>query len=142
MIYPCRNEAKTQKYASFLSYASRIHQHNHTNSTSTIPTVSDIRNKLRDLPKTKTNSKQIIKEHIGRNMENKKKNIIYNYNYLKDKREVPSKRALHTLPSEPHRIDSHSKDRFASSRNIRMVSKDKLKSQSLSREPKIQEYPK
>jgi hypothetical protein len=34
-----------------------------------------------------------------------KKNIIYNYNYIKkDKDSLPSKRALVTLPVEPYRM--------------------------------------
>ncbi len=49
-----------------------------------------------------------------------------------------SKRTLLTLPSEPHRFEMHPKEKFGSSRNIRVMSKDKIKSGSLSREPLIQ----
>lgn len=35
----------------------------------------------------------------------------------------------------------HPKDKVSSSRNIRILSKEKINSKSLSREPRLQEYP-
>ena len=45
------------------------------------------------------------------NQANSKKDIIYNYNYLK--KEAPSKKTLLTLPSEPYRLDSHPKSQLS-----------------------------
>lgn len=69
---------------------------------STIPTMaSEIRNKLRDIPKTKMSEKKIIKENLTKNVTDtsKKRNIIYNYNYIKKDKDSGNKRALLTLPS-------------------------------------------
>jgi hypothetical protein len=71
-----------------------------------MPSVGNLRNRLTEAPKNKASPRQIIKENVNKNMGNNpsssKKNIIYNYNYIK--KDGPSKKALFTLPSEPYRL--------------------------------------
>lgn len=97
------------KYSEFQIQSSKL-VHRATSSASTIPTVSDLRNRLKEVPKNKLSNRQIIKENITKNMAEQgqsKKNLIYNYNYIKKDREAPSKKTLVTLPSEPYRMESH-----------------------------------
>ena len=96
---------------------------NESNSTAVIPSVSNLRNKLNDVPK-KVSPRQIIKESMAKNIEtnqsNAKKNIIYNYNYIK--KDNPSKKALLTLPSEPYRLESHPKSQLSNEKSSRAIS--------------------
>ena len=51
-----------------------------------MPSASDIRSKLKENPKAKVVSKQVIKENMARNVtegSTNKRNLIYNYGYLK-----------------------------------------------------------
>ena len=109
LIYPCKNDAKMSKYKEFVQGAVKLLNYNMNTSlpAGTIPTVSDIRSKLKENPKAKIVSKQLIKENVSRNrteVSASKKNLIYSYNYGK-KDNSSKKRTLLTLPAEPHRVE-------------------------------------
>lgn len=111
------------KYTEFLAHAAKISR-NTVSSTAAIPSVNDFRNRLKEVPKNRPSPRQIIKENINKNMSSNqassKKNIIYNYNYLK--KDGPSKKALLTLPSEPYRLESHPKSQLSNSNSRAMSS--------------------
>ena len=51
-----------------------------------MPSASDIRNKLKENPKAKVVTKQVIKENLSRNateVSTNKRSLIYNYGYMK-----------------------------------------------------------
>lgn len=78
----------------------------------------DIRSRIiKEAPKSKVVSKQQLAKIIP---ENTKKNIIYNYNYIKHPTNN-SKKALQTLPAERVRADSHPKEKFSSGKSTRMI---------------------
>ena len=56
-----------EKYKDFLSFAAKNVQHNPSYIAANMPSASDIRNKLKDNPKAKVISKQVIKENMTRN---------------------------------------------------------------------------
>ena len=64
-------------------------------------------------------------KNIETNQSNAKKNIIYNYNYIK--KDNPSKKALLTLPSEPYRLESHPKNQLSNEKSSRAISVQKFK---------------
>ena len=88
---------------------------NEPSPTTAISSVNNLRNRLKEVPKNRPSPRQMIKENVSKNMSinqaNSKKDIIYNYNYLK--KEAPSKKTLLTLPSEPYRLDSHPKSQLS-----------------------------
>lgn len=69
-------------------------------------------------------SKHIVKENIGRHVpesDTSKRNLIYNYNYLKKDRDS-TKKTLVTLPAQPMRAEAP-KDRITSMKVMRANSK-------------------
>ena len=63
---------------------------------------------------------------MSSNQVNSKKNIIYNYNYIK--KDIPNKKTLVTLPVEPYRMQSHPKSQLSNSnKNSRAMSVERIK---------------
>ena len=75
-----------EKYKEYLSYATKVVQHNPNLIAANMPSASDIRNRLKENPKAKVVSKHVIKENLTRNnteVSTSKRNLIYSYGYVK-----------------------------------------------------------
>jgi hypothetical protein len=122
MIYPHKSQAKQEKYDQIMQFSMKSMNANNSNHSTSVSTI-DIRNRLKEAPKSKVLSKQQLAKIIP---ETTKKNIIYNYNNIKHPASS-SKKALQTLPAERLRADSHQLEKFSSGKSSRLFSKEKLK---------------
>ena len=57
-----------EKYKEYLAFATKNVQHNPAFIAANMPSASDIRNKLKENPKAKVITKQVIKENMTRNV--------------------------------------------------------------------------